>query len=111
MKNQKRDPNGVKDELLSIVNECEKMDISLKEGNTKLNKDNEVISDCYKQIEEIKNMLSPQIYNIKSEEMLDLVLKSKSSKFEKDVDLVKSEKANMFKEITSLRDLLDTKTQ
>ena len=56
-------------------------------------------------------MLSPQIYNIKSEEMLDLVLKSKSSKFEKDVDLVKSEKANMFKEITSLRDLLDTKTQ
>lgn len=109
------------------------------EGRSRLDRGMDEIAECRKQIEDLKYMLSEKSRqnmelqdelarskrvldekffeagknrdesNAKGDQVVDL--RSQVAELERDIDLVKSQRADMFREITRLRDVADMKTR
>lgn len=109
------------------------------EGRNRLDRGMDEIAECRKQIEDLKYMLSEKSRqnmelqdelarskrvldekffeagknrdesNAKGDQVVDL--RSQVAELERDIDLVKSQRADMFREITRLRDVHDMKTK
>ena len=109
------------------------------EGRGRLDRGMDEIAECRKQIEDLKYMLSEKSRqnmelqdemgrskrvldekffeagknrdesNAKGDQVVDL--RSQVAELERDIDLVKSQRADMFREITRLRDVQDMKTK
>jgi len=109
------------------------------EGRTRLDRGMDEIADCRKQIEDLKYMLSEKSRqnmelqdemgrskrvldekffeagktrdesNAKGDQVVDL--RAQVAELERDIDLVKSQRADMFREITRMRDCQDMKTK
>lgn len=109
------------------------------EGRARLDRGMDEIADCRKQTEDLKYMLSEKSRqnmefqdelqrskrvldekffeagklrdesNAKGDQVVDL--RSQVAELERDIDLVKSQRADMFREITRLRDVQDMKTK
>ena len=107
------------------------------EGRSRLDRGMDEIAECRKQIEDLKYMLSEKSRqnmelqdelarskrvldekffeasknrdesNAKGDQVVDL--RSQVAELERDIDLVKTQRADMFREITRLRDVLDLK--
>jgi len=105
------------------------------EGRARLDRDMDEIADCRKQVEDLKYMLSDKSRqnmelqdelgrskrvldekffesgklrdesNVKGDQVVDL--RAQIAELERDVDLVKSQRADMFREMQRLRDVLD----
>lgn len=109
------------------------------EGRSRLDRGMDEIADCRKQVEDLKYMLSEknrqnmelQDELSRSKRVLDekffeagklrdesngrgdqvVDLRSQVAELERDIDLVKSQRADMFREIQRLRDVMDMKTR
>ena len=109
------------------------------EGRARLDRGMDEIAECRKQIEDLKYMLSEKSRqnmeiqeelarskrvldekffeanknreesNAKGDQVVDL--RSQVAELERDIDLVKSQRADMFREITRLRDVQDMKSR
>jgi uncharacterized coiled-coil DUF342 family protein len=109
------------------------------EGRARLDRGMDEIADCRKQAEDLKYMMSEKTRqnmelqdelqrskrvldekffeagklrdesNGKGDQVVDL--RAQTAELERDIDLVKSQRADMFREITRLRELLDMKTK
>ena len=109
------------------------------EGRARLDRGMDEIADCRKQAEDLKYMMSEKTRqnmelqdelqrskrvldekffeagklrdesNGKGDQVVDL--RAQVAELERDIDLVKSQRADMFREITRLRELLDMKTK
>lgn len=109
------------------------------EGRSRLDRGMDEIADCRKQVEDLKYMLSEKSRqnmefqdelqrskrvldekffeagklrddsNSKGDQVVDL--RSQVAELERDIDLVKSQRADMFREISRLRDVQDMKTK
>lgn len=107
------------------------------EGRARLDRDMDEIADCRKQVEDLKYMLSDKSRqnmelqdelgrskrvldekffesgklrdesNVKGDQVVDL--RAQIAELERDTDLVKSQRADMFREMQRLRDVLDMK--
>lgn len=107
------------------------------EGRARLDRDMDEIADCRKQVEDLKYMLSDKSRqnmelqdelarskrvldekffesgklrdesNVKGDQVVDL--RAQIAELERDIDLVKSQRADMFREMQRLRDVLDMK--
>lgn len=105
------------------------------EGRARLDRDMDEIADCRKQVEDLKYMLSDKSRknmelqdelgrskrvldekffesgklrdesNVKGDQVVDL--RAQIAELERDVDLIKSQRADMFREMQRLRDVLD----
>jgi predicted nucleic acid-binding Zn-ribbon protein len=109
------------------------------EGRNRLDRGTDEIAECRKQVEDLKYMLSEKSRqnmelqdelarakrvldekffeagknrdesNAKGDQVVDL--RAQVAELERDIDLVKSQRADMFREITRLRDVQDMKTK
>ena len=109
------------------------------EGRARLDRGMDEIADCRKQVEDLKYMLSDKSRqnmelqdelmrskrvldekffesgklrdesNVKGDQVVDL--RAQLAELERDIDLVKAQRADMFREIQRLRDVLDMKSK
>ena len=109
------------------------------DGRGRLDRGMDEIADCRKQVEDLKYMMSEKTRNnmelqdelARSKRVLDekffesgklrdegnakgdnvVDLRSQVAELERDIDLVKSQRADMFRELTRLRDVCDMKNR